>query len=603
MEQNKSFHTAIGFKLSNSCAVLLLILGIIFICSACGAETDNVGSQSNSASNATTHQNKEKTEVSKPLPLTFEDVNRSDFSTIGISGGAVMAIDADGTLWGWGNNERGLISSDTSVKSFASPQKVMERVASIQVSPYFAVAIDFDGFLWGWGATYYDTEIIEPTKLLNVPAISAVIDGGINGATISIILSDGRVASFETQWSNNKAPWTVQGSIFGEASNLAFNSEWTHEYSLAVKSDGTLWGFGDNSVGQLGILDTEISTSAGPYRLMDGVAVADISAGASYAIKDDCSLWAWGKVGWGEPLSLPEDENRCTFEIPEKILDDVVGIYPSGCASGFIIKKDGTLCGWGYCDMGQLGNGKITGDYPKDNTYQSTLIKITDNVCSVATDGNTTFILKSNGDLYACGLCALDRFGIEISGNDTWTFWDVEYPIQSTPVKIMENVMIPSKAYEYRNFSDSIEDITSNESTQKSEDSVGVEQNNISAVVDISGEWQDSWSERCSMTITADGDDYYIVEAIWPSSSWEYDTWSFGGYYDSSTGQLSYDNGRWISFDESDTKGSADGAYIVLTDMSGTLTFENDTMYWDDVTSRVLDMDFGSTNMSFEKIQ
>lgn len=118
---------------------------------------------------------------------------------------------------------------------------------------------------------------------------------------------------------------------------------------------------------------------------------------------------------------------------------------------------------------------------------------------------------------------------------------------------------------------------------------------------DISGNWQDSWSQRCSITITADGDDYYIVEAIWSSSAWECDTWSFSGYYDSSTSQLSYDNGIWVSFDESNKEGSADGSYIVLTDMSGTLTFKNDIIYWNDFTSRELGMDFGSTNMRFEK--
>lgn len=78
--------------------------------------------------------------------------------------------------------------------------------------------------------------------------------------------------------------------------------------------------------------------------------------------------------------------------------------------------------------------------------------------------------------------------------------------------------------------------------------------------------------------------------------------WTFSGYYDSSTGQLSYENGIWVTFDESNTEGSDDGSYIVLTDMSGTLTYENNVMHWDDFTSRLLDMDFGSTNMRFEKI-
>lgn len=117
-------------------------------------------------------------------------------------------------------------------------------------------------------------------------------------------------------------------------------------------------------------------------------------------------------------------------------------------------------------------------------------------------------------------------------------------------------------------------------------------------VVDISGDWQDSWSERCGMTITAEGDNYYSVDVMWPSSASEYEEWIFSGHYDPDAGQLSYEDGMWISCSESDIDG---GSYIVLDNMEGILTFENDVMYWTDFTSIEYDMDFGSTNMCFKK--
>ena len=117
---------------------------------------------------------------------------------------------------------------------------------------------------------------------------------------------------------------------------------------------------------------------------------------------------------------------------------------------------------------------------------------------------------------------------------------------------------------------------------------------------DIEGEWQDSWSERCSMTITNERNDYYSVDVMWASSASEYDNWVFGGYYDYSSGTLSYDQGNWYSYVDDGT-GSIQECWI-LDNMEGCLYLDGNYLFWDDYTASSMGYDFGASNMKFERI-
>lgn len=119
--------------------------------------------------------------------------------------------------------------------------------------------------------------------------------------------------------------------------------------------------------------------------------------------------------------------------------------------------------------------------------------------------------------------------------------------------------------------------------------------------VDLAGSWQDAWSQRCTMEITDEGDSYYSFDVTWASSAFEYDEWTFSGYFDRESGTLMYNDGNWFSYADDGTGYIQEG--WVLGDMMGQLYLENGTLYWDDATSVEFDCDFGSSNMRFEKIQ
>jgi hypothetical protein len=88
-------------------------------------------------------------------------------------------------------------------------------------------------------------------------------------------------------------------------------------HSLAVKTDGSLWAWGNNTLGQLGD-GTNLSRNK-PVKIMDGVFSVAAKEFHSLALKKDGSLWAWGNNEYGQ-LGDGTTINRYT---PVKIMDGV----------------------------------------------------------------------------------------------------------------------------------------------------------------------------------------------------------------------------------------------------------------------------------------
>lgn len=65
-----------------------------------------------------------------------------------------------------------------------------------------------------------------------------------------------------------------------------------YDHILAVKEDGTLWGWGKNDHGQLGVGDQKARYS--PVKILDQVVSVYAGNGNSFAIREDDSLWGWG---------------------------------------------------------------------------------------------------------------------------------------------------------------------------------------------------------------------------------------------------------------------------------------------------------------------
>ncbi len=181
-------------------------------------------------------------------------------------------------------------------------------------------------------------------------------------------------------------------------------------YTLATKTDGTLWAWGYNAAyGQLG--DGTMTNRSSPVQIGALTAWSVVSAGAggayvSAAIKTDGTLWTWGYGGNGV-LGLG---NTTGYSSPKQVgaLTTWSKVSSGGYSIG-AIKTDGTLWTWGGNYNGQLGLGD-SGSYT--NRSSPTQVGALTTWSKISMGNNTGFGITTSGALWAWGNNLDGRLGV-----------------------------------------------------------------------------------------------------------------------------------------------------------------------------------------------
>jgi len=171
-------------------------------------------------------------------------------------------------------------------------------------------------------------------------------------------------------------------------------------FSLALKADGTVWSWGDNGFGQLGL--GVLGTYTIPQQVPNLTGITKIAAlgyknGA--ALKSDGTVWAWGDYTY---CILCQDPSPNMFYAPTPIklpsLEGVVDLWERGYGL-IILKGDGKLFGWGDNFWGELALGT------REQTYKPVEIRSITDVVQVYTTvaSNNTYFIKSDGTVWGCG--------------------------------------------------------------------------------------------------------------------------------------------------------------------------------------------------------
>ena len=133
-------------------------------------------------------------------------------------------------------------------------------------------------------------------------------------------------------------------------------------HTLVLKSDGTVWGYGANDSGQLGIGNTANQWTAVQVVGLTGIVAIAAGHSSSYALQTDGAgsgtLWSWGRNHLGQL----GDGSTLERHTPTKVIGIGNAVAISAAPSGdfaIALQADGRIAAWGHNDWGQLGQGDL----------------------------------------------------------------------------------------------------------------------------------------------------------------------------------------------------------------------------------------------------
>jgi alpha-tubulin suppressor-like RCC1 family protein len=277
-----------------------------------------------------------------------------------------LAIKADETLWGWGHNVYGQIGAGTTIPNYSSPIQIPGTNWKIVDNNYIqSVGIKSDNTLWAWGYNAQGQLGLSNTQSYSSPVqIPGTNWSNVKAGRLYTLAtkSDGTLWS----WGYNANGQLGLGVVVPRNSPVQIpGTNWSKimagsTMSLATKTDGTLWSWGYNGQGALG-LNNKIPQSS-PIQI-PGTTWSDVCLESSYdsaafALKTDRTLWAWGVNTYGN-LGL---NNGINLSSPVQVPGTNWKTVSAGTQFAMSLKTDNTL--WshgGYNYQGQLGQNDRNG--------------------------------------------------------------------------------------------------------------------------------------------------------------------------------------------------------------------------------------------------
>lgn len=284
-----------------------------------------------------------------------------------------FAVKTDGTVWAWGQNNYGQLGDGTKTDR-STPVQVagLTGVTAVAAGPRQTFALGATGTVWSWGQNNHGqlgdstrTDKVTPVKL-SWYCIIAIATGGdpVYGDNHTLMMYNGGViygwgtnACGELYYSAYSDLPNPSGIPVNDVTAIAAGAR----QSYALKSDHTVWAWGDNSYGCLGTGSMTPASSASPVKV-GGVLgngstdITELKACGShcFALTSNGEIWGWGENASGE---LGNGSYERCFSSPTQTELEGATALATGSHHSIALKSDGTVWAWGANFYGQLGDG------------------------------------------------------------------------------------------------------------------------------------------------------------------------------------------------------------------------------------------------------
>ena len=301
------------------------------------------------------------TTTDQDLPVA---VGTSAWQSVASGSSVTLGIRPDGSLWAWGNNYYGQLGTGAALTySTATPVRVgtASNWQSVVIGVGHVLAIQTDGSLWAWGSNDYGQLGTGSTTATTTPVrvgTASWLSIGAGWMHSAAVRQDGTLWT----WGSNNQGQLGTGTAPASSlipTQVGASTAWRSlsagvYYTLALRADGTLWAWGHNNYGELGV-GSPGNNVATPTQVGSATTWRSVSAfgTSSLALRQDNTLWVWGANYYGQ-LGLGTTTDQFTPVQQGTATWQSAGM---GSEYGAGIRLDGTLWTWGYNERGQLGNG------------------------------------------------------------------------------------------------------------------------------------------------------------------------------------------------------------------------------------------------------
>jgi len=292
-------------------------------------------------------------------------IDLSSVEDVALGSDHASARRSSGRVYSWGRNNRGQLGDDDTRDSVDPVRSVgLTGIVEVDAGTQFGLALDDQGYVYAWGYGRYgqlgngDT-INEsyPTEITNLTDISGIAAGRRHGAAFD---ASGRTWTWGYNNHGQLGDGTFDNSL--DAYQVSYprrvkQIEAGDYFTAALDRYGEVWTWGYNNHGQLGYGKTTLE-----YEEADSIPsfsnVKKIAAGSDFclALKEDGTVWGWGN---NNSYQMGRNVDRdYTSPVQIKGLSNIVDII-AGSTHSFAIDGNGKVYGWGSNRYSQLGIPRV----------------------------------------------------------------------------------------------------------------------------------------------------------------------------------------------------------------------------------------------------